>query len=76
LDFCHLGADGSGAVVTTTSKLDVEPGGKNGADEASLDCRWCHTSDHNGRFAKKTGVRGIDVNGAVTKRSSIPNLKQ
>jgi len=35
-----------------SSQLDMISGAEGGAHETGLDGRWCHSHDHDGRFAK------------------------
>jgi hypothetical protein len=50
LNFGDLGAKGSSVVVTTAGQLDMISGVENSADEARLDSRGRHTSDHDWGF--------------------------
>jgi hypothetical protein len=53
LDLSHFRTKHSGVIVTTASKLDVEAGTKNGADESGLDGGRGHTLDHDWRLSQK-----------------------
>ena len=67
LNLGDFGAEGCRVVVTSSGQLDVITGGEDGAYETGLDGRWCHTRNHDRRFAKEPGEGCVNMNGSVAE---------